>query len=877
MRKYENRTARFPSAARRLSSQRQDARLEDEIDAHIELLTLDNLRAGMDPAEARRQAALRFGKPSSTREACRDQRGLPHLEAFLKDLRHASRALRKTPGFSVAVVLTLAVAAGANTALFSLVDQALFHPRGIDHPERIVSIREHYGKLLNLSDLGATSGPAFADVRNERGLFEHAAALTSDYFTYTGGSKPEHLEGARVSSEWFAVLGARPMLGRTFAAEEDQPNAERVAVLSYGTWTKLFGRDRSVIGRRIELDLQPYRVIGVMGPGIEAIGPSDLWVPLALAPADIAPQERFHQHLFTLARLRPHVTEQQVDNWLRLRAAQVLASNVPGAKETAALDWYMFSKPYTDTMVGDTRTPMLLLLAAVGMILLIATANVAGLMLARNAARLHELAVQVALGAGRGRLLSRLAAESLLLSLLGALAGLALAAGGMRAVLLWAPKDAVPGLDARFDVFTLAFTAAAIAAASIFFGILPAWLASATPPVDAMRAGTRTVSGRQRLRSCLVVGEAALAMVLIVAAGALLKSFLRLEAVSPGFDTRGVMTAAVSFPAAQYSSAEKQAAFYRAVLGSLPAPSAFASSVPFQGGINAGGFEIEGRPEDEGSPRHTDVRFVSPGYFEALHIPLRHGRFFASSDHAGAQGVAIIDENVARQYWPGGDPVGKLIRPNGASVWFNVIGVAGHVLQADLALDSGRGTIYYDLYQFPQPLPVSVMVTHARVEAIRQAVAAANPAESIFDVQSLRARVAGSLASRQFLLRMMSFFAATALFLAALGLYGVISYSVSQRTREIGVRMALGARSASVYGMVVAEGLRLAGAGCVLGLAGAAGLARMLESQLFHVQAFDVATVAAAVAILLAVAVAASFWPARRAAAIEPMAALRCE
>jgi putative ABC transport system permease protein len=528
-------------------------------------------------------------------------------------------------------------------------------------------------------------------------------------------------------------------------------------------------------------------------------------------------------------------------------------------------------------VVGDTRTPMLLLLAAVGMVLLIATSNVAGLMLARNAARSHQLAVQAALGAGRGRLLSRLAAESLLLSVLGTAAGLALAGGGMRAVLLWAPKNAVPGLDAQFDLFTLAVTVAVIAAASIFFGILPAWRASAIPPIDVMKAGARTVSGRQRLRSGLVVGEAALALVLIVAAGALLKSFLRLEAVSPGFDTRGVMTAAVSFPAAQYASAEKQIVFHRAVLGSLPSPSGFASSVPFQGGVNAGGFEIQGRPANEGSPLHTDVRSVSPGYFEALHIPLKRGRFFAPADQAGTQRVAIIDENVARQYWLSEDPIGKQIRPSGAPVWFRVIGVVGHVLQADLAVDSGRGTIYYDLYQSVGPLPVSVVVTHAPVAAIRQAVAAANPAESIFDVQSLGARVAASLASRQFLLRMMSFFAATALFLAALGLYGVISYSVSQRTREIGVRMALGARSVRVSGMVVAEGLRLAAIGCALGLVSSAGLARTIESQLYKVPLFDIRTVSIAVTVLLAVAVAASFSPARRAASVDPMTALRCE
>jgi predicted permease len=860
-----------------LAHQREDAGLAGELENHLDLLTRENLRAGMEPAEARRQAALRFGKVSSTREACREQRGLPRLEAFLKDLRHAARALRKTPGFSLAVVLTLAVAAGANTAVFSLVNQALFHPHGIDHAERIVSIREHYGKLLNLSDLGATSGSTFADVRNSRSLFEHAAALTDDFVTYTGGSKPEHLEAERVSLEWFAVLGAKPLLGRTFAAEEDQPNAQRVVVLSYATWTKLFGADRSILGRWIELDLQPYKVIGVMKRGFDWIGPADLWTPLALSAADTGPQERFHQHLFVLGRLRPQVSQQQANTWLRLLTARVLASGVPGAKETAALDWYLFSKSFADTFAGDARTPMPLLLMAVGLVLLIATANIAGLTLARNAARSQQLAVQAALGAGRGRLLSRLAAESLLLSMLGTGVGLALAVSGMRAVLFWAPKDAVPGLDARFDVLTLGFTAAVITAAGIFFGILPAWQASATSPFAAMKAGGRTASSRQRLRSSLVVVEAALALVLMVAAGALLRSFLRLEAVPPGFDTRGVMTAAVSFPASQYANAEKEIPFYRTVLDRLPSGSAFASMIPFVGGVDAGGFDIQGRPANEGSARHSDVRFVSPGYFEGLHIPLKRGRFFGAADQAGTERVALIDENMARQFWPGEDPIGQQVRPNGAPVWFTVVGVVGHVLQTDLAVDSGRGTLYYDLFQTRRRLPAAFLVTQAPGEAIREAVGAASPVESVFDVKSLADRVAASLASRRFVLRIMCFFAATALFLAALGLYGVISYAVSQRTREIGVRMALGARVAGVSGMIVGEGLRLAAMGAGLGWAAAAGLAHLLESQLFRVRALDLATALIAAAILLAVAVAASFLPARRAASIDPIAALRCD
>ncbi len=860
------------------SGDRADRRLSAEFEDHLDLLTQENIRAGMEAAEARRQAALKFGRLSAALEACREQRGLPRLEAFLQDLRHAARALRKDRGFSMSVVLTLAVAVGANTAIFSLVNQALLHPDGIDHPERIVSIREHYGKLLNLTDLGATSGPVFAAIRAQRSLFAHTASMSGVYLTYTGGSQPEHMQAAQVSAEWFDVLGAKPLLGRTFTPQEDQPNAGRVAVLSYPTWTKLFGSDPSVLSRTIELDLQPYIVIGVMKPGIEWLGKADLWLPLALSPADVGPQENFHQHLFVLSRLQPGVSREQANSWIRLLSTRVLASDVPGAKETAALDWYLFSKPFVSAAIGETRTPMLLLLAAVVIVLLIASSNIAGLILARNAARSHELAVQAALGANRGRLLSRVAAESLLLSAWGAAAGLALAYAGMKGLLHWVPSaELPPGLRARFDIYTLAFTVGTVAITGFLFGILPAWQSSGVSFGGAMNAGGRILPGRRRTRSVLVTLEAALALVLMVGAGALLQSFLRLQQVHPGFAARGVVSAGISFPVSRYGNFEKQIAFYHAVLQRLPPDSAIASDVPFSGGINSGAFQINGRASSDGPFTHSDVRLVSPGYFETLHIPLKRGRLFAASDRIGTERVAIIDENMARQFWPDQDPIGQQVRPAGLPNWYTIVGVVGHILQADLAFDSGRGTLYYALYQRPRSLPIASIVAHRPADAIRAAVASADPAEAIFDIKSLEDRVAGSLGARKFVLQMMIFFALTALFLSALGLYGVISYAVSQRRREIGVRVALGAHRAAVSRMIVGEGLRLASIGATLGLLIAAALARTIDGQLYQAKLFDIPSVPIAVAILLAVAIAASFLPARRAASTDPMSALRCE
>ncbi|MBV8828573.1 MAG: ABC transporter permease [Acidobacteriaceae bacterium] len=859
------------------SGESEDQQLAMEFEVNIDLLTQEYVRAGIDPGEARRLAVLKFGKPSSTLEVCREHRGFPRLEAFARDLRYASRALWKSPGFSLAVVVTLAIAIGANTAIFSLVNQVLLQPAGVDHPERVLSIREHFGKLAGLEDLGATSGPAFAAIRAQRTLFEHTAAMSGLDATYTGGAAPQHLQVAAVSAEWFEVMGARPAYGRTFTPEEDEPNASRVAILSYPAWAKLFGSDPSAVNRKIELDLQPYTVIGVMKPGIEWLNNVDVWLPLALSSADVGPKENFNQHLLVMSRLRPGVSPERANAWLKLFSKRVLASGVPGAKEVAPLDWYIFSKSFVSATVGDTRTPMLFMLAAVGIVLLIASANIAGLMLARNAARSHELAVQAALGASRGRLLSRVAAESVVLAGFGTIAGLALAWTGMGIFLNRLPMiGRLPTLDAHPDIRAVCFTIAIAATTASLFGLLPAWKAS-DASFGMMSGGERIVHARQRTRSALVIIETALALVLMVAAGVLLKSFTLLEQVPPGFDTHNVMTAGVSFSASRYNDVGRQISFYRTVLDHLPAESAIASDVPFSGGMNAGEFEIRGRSYTNGRPPHSDVRFVSPGYFETLRIPLKRGRLFSAADRIGTEPVALIDENMARQFWPGEDPIGKQIRGQGFPSWFTIVGVVGHILQSDLAFDSGRGTLYYGLFQSSRILPFVAILTRGSSGAISAAIASADPTESTFRNESLSDRVAASLASRKLLLELLSCFAAIALFLCTLGLYSVISYAVRQRNREIGVRVALGAGRATISRMIIGDGLRLAATGAILGLAIAGGLAHTIESQLYKVRAFDIPTTSIAALTLVLLAVAASFFPARRAASVDPMSTLRCD
>ncbi|HJT89268.1 MAG TPA: FtsX-like permease family protein, partial [Bryobacteraceae bacterium] len=387
------------------------------------------------------------------------------------------------------------------------------------------------------------------------------------------------------------------------------------------------------------------------------------------------------------------------------------------------------------------------------------------------------------------------------------------------------------------------------------------------------------ITGRQRLRSALVVAEAALALTLIIAAAALLRSFRTLETVRPGFEPHGVTTATISFPRTQYPTAAKQSLFYRQLLQRLPPASGVVLGAPFTGFQSSSGLEIQGRPfpRDASAIPHGDYRLVTPGFFEALRIPLLRGRLFDVGDRKESEPVAVVDQTIADRFWPGEDPIGKRLRPADGGPWYTIIGISGHVLQSSLANDSGRGMVYYDLYQTAGPIPFATIVTRAPVDAVRAAVAGADPAESIFDIQNLEARVAASLAARGFVLRIMSFFAAVALFLAALGLYGVISFAVNRRTREIGVRVALGARSATVSYMVVGEGLRLVAFGAVLGLALSAALARTLEAQLYHVRPLDFGAVFLAVALLFAVAAAASLFPARRAASVDPVAALRCE
>jgi len=807
---------------------------------------------------------------------------------MISDLRLALRTLAKSPSFTLTAVAALALGIGANTTIFSVVNQVLLNPAGMDHPSSVVATRVRYDKLA-LKSIGV-SATDFKDAQNSTQVFEAAAILEGGNFNYTTSGGPEKLDGASVSADWFRVFGAKAALGRTFVPQEDQPNANREVVLSFAAWKRLFGQDAGVIGRTIQLSETPYRVVGVMGPQFRFPAGIDLWVPLGLPASSFTERNRFNESYLGVARLKPGVSFQQASALMNLLTDRLRSSPTEHGQYSRDAAWGMFIVPMTDFIAGDTKTPLLVLLGAVGFVLLIACSNIAGLMLARSSGRAREVAVRAALGATRWHLVRQVMAESLVLAVGGAIAGLALAYGGIQEIIALAPATVPIALDVRLDPFVLFFTAGAAIAAGLLFGIAPAWQMSRLDRYEALkeggRAGTAGIA-RQRMRAGLVMGEVAIALVLLAGAGLFLRSLASLENVHPGFEPEGVITASVALPGARYSEDARQVAFYRAVLDGLAkipgvTDVAAALPVPFDNNGGSASFEIEGRPMAPGDPGpHGDIAQVSPGYFATLKIPLLRGRVFSDHDIAGTQSVALVDATLAKQYWPNEDAIGQHIRNGSNSPWATIVGVVEHTKNSDLAGDQVKGRYYYPIYQQPSTDATLVVRTQgdpgAAAGAIRAAVSAVDPSEPISQFRSLSSLVAASLAPRRFVVTMLALFAVLALLMAIIGLYGVTSYSVAQRTQEIGIRMALGARRSEILGMVIVQGLWLTGGGVLAGLATALALSRLLRSQLFHVSPFDPLTFSLTAGVLIAAELLACAIPAQRATRIDPMEALRHE
>jgi predicted permease len=805
------------------------------------------------------------------------------MRALWKDSRYAVRTLRKTPGYTAVALATLALGIGANTAIFSVVNQVLLNPAGVAHPERVVSLRVRYDKLA-LRNIGV-SIPDFADVLHSSRQFDSAALIDRNDFNYTGSGAPERLVGGSVSWRWFEVFGAQAKLGRVFQPEEDRPHANQEVVLSYAAWKRLFGQDAGVIGRSIELNQLSYRIVGVMGPEFRWPVDVDLWVPLGLADSQYTEGNRFNETYNAMARLKPGLSFPSANAFVEVLSSRVRHNGTQGGAYATDSAWGMFLLPFTDFIAGDTKTPMLVLLFAVGFVLLIACSNIAGLMLARASGRSREIAVRAALGAGRWDLIRQSLAESLVLAFGGALVGLGVAFAGLKGLLALAPEGLPVAVGLRMDASVLAFTALAAIAAGILFGVAPAWQISRLDRYQLLKEGGRANTGglgRQHLRASLVIGEVALALVLLVGAGLFLRSLAALEDVNPGFQPSGVIAAGLSLPPARYADDGKRIAFYRAVLGNLTAlpgvtSAAAALSVPFSGDGGSASFAIEGRPSPPGDPGpHGDIGFVSPDYFAALKIPTRKGRIFTDQDRQNTELVALIDETLARQYWPNEDPIGKHIRWGRA--WRAVVGVVGHVKNADLGGEDVKGKYYFPLFQVAPPMARFVVRTPSRLAAgIRGAVRSVDPTQPVSQVRLMSGMVNASLAPRRFVVTVLGVFAGMALLMAVIGLYGVISYAVTQRTQELGVRVALGAQPGEILRLVLGQGMRLAGAGAGIGLLVSLAASRLLRNELFHVSSFDPLTFALMASILIGAALLASYIPARRATRVDPSVALRYE
>ena len=796
-----------------------------------------------------------------------------------QDARYALRLLVRAPGFACVAVLTLALGIGANAAIFSVVRSVLLAPLPFTDPDRLVSVWHAYPPTLPRA---AVSVPGYDDLLAATDLFAGATAFVTASQNLTGRGEPERLIVVRATSSFQPVLGIRIARGRWFTDGEDAPGDSSVVVLSDGLWRRRFGGDPAIVGQTIYLNDRPHQVIGVAAASATFPRVAEAWVPVAFTAAQRGADGRGSEFLDVIARLRPGLTIAQARGGLAS-----LARTLKSAYYADSPRWTLDMRPLPEDLVRETRPVVVTVFAAVGLVLLVACANVANLLLARASHRRRELAVRAALGAAPGRLRVQLLVETATLGAIGGAAGILVAAVAVP-LLARATAAGFTQVDPpRLDPVVLAFAAAAALASSVIFGGVPAWQLSRTDLRTALNAETRGGSGR-RTGHAIVVAEIALAFAVLVGAGLLMRSFARVTSVDPGFDVDRRVTIRVSLPAARYRDLPQRAAFYTQLferLSALPGVRAAGavSELPLGGANNMGTFEIESRPTPRGGDLpHADWRSASPQYFTAMNIRLVAGRLFDDRDGITSPRVAIVDEAAAAKYWPDRSPIGdRLTTDDGpAKNWRAIVGVVRTVHHD--ALDAApRGTTYLPLAQ--RPTASAFAVVHADGDAlgllppIRAAVAAIDPALPIYDVRPLDARIAASLGRRRAATWLVAVFAALALALVVVGVYGVVSYDVSQRSREIGIRIALGADRGAVMRMVVGGGARMAAGGLAVGAALAFAAARASAGLLFGVSAEDPSTYAILGAALLMMAIAAAYLPARRAAGINPQTLMNAE
>lgn len=812
------------------------------------------------------------------------------MDMIWQDIKFGLRLLRKSPVFTAVAVLTLALGIGVNTAMFSVVNGVLLQSLPFQNPDKIVMLWMRFTGIGIPKDRNAVSAPEFADLRQHSKVFSHLAAIDSNSFNISAGNQPEHVDGAAVSASFFPLLGVEPLLGRTFRAEEETPGRDAVALISYGLWQRRFGSDPGIAGRPLKVNGRSLEVIGVLPKGFTFPDETDLWTPLAFSPQDLSADSRGNHGLSVIARIRDDVSMEAAKADMQVVSQRIIegAPNYPYQR----FGFRVIMNPMLEEMVGDLRPALLILMGSVAFVLLIACSNVANLLLAKASGREREIAIRTALGAGKGRLIRQLLAESILLSFLGALVGLVMAAWSLR-VLVHLAESTLPRMaQVRLSLPVLGFTMGIALVTGILFGLWPALQASTGFTHESLKEGGRGGTfgrGRHRLRGMLVVAEVTLSLVLLAGAGLLIRSFLRLEEVDPGFRAENVLTLRLSLPEAQYSDPAKIRNFYRELVrrvrelpGVQAAGAIAALPLSGQGSSGTTTIDTEAVAPDQRTPE-ADWRAVTEGFFQAMSIHLLRGRHFEEQDSETGGPVAIIDESMANTFWPNQDPIGKRLHLGGLrsrAPWMTIVGVVRHVRYRTLE-SASRVQVYWPEAQNPWPnLSLAVRTgTNPRslVSAIEQQVQAIDSQEPVYAVRAMDELLARSMAQRRLSMWLLSLFAGLALVLAAVGIYGVISSSVEQRTRELGIRMALGAGRSEVLQMVLGHSLGLILAGVGFGLAGGFALTRLMSKMLFNVNASDLSTFAIVAGILLVVGLVAGYVPAHRATMINPVGALREE
>ncbi|HET7024662.1 MAG TPA: ABC transporter permease [Gemmatimonadales bacterium] len=856
--------------------------LDDELRFHLEQETEKLRREGLSAVEAARQARIALGI-EATKEAARDARGVAAFEHLARDARYALRAVRRNPGFACMAVLTLALGIGANTAIFSVVNAVLLRPLPYPDADRLVTISSSVSGMPGDggSSAMALSYPDYQDIGKLTDVLTGAAAWSTDHYNFSSAAEPRELEVARTTAPLFPVLGVAPVIGRTFSVAEMH---DPVAVISHGLWLGNFNGDSTALGRTITLDQKSFTIVGVMPAGFAFPGPAtDVWIPVGWAMTD-APEMaevREYRAFSTVARLTPEASLDGLRRALDLLGKQITASGEATSKFGSGESFT--ANLLRDQIVGNARQPLLILFGAVALVLLIACVNAANLLLARANAREREFAVRRAIGAGRRTIIRQLLVESLLLALAAALVGILLAAAGLRLISAQLPHGYAAGIDGT----VLAFTLLLAILTGLGFGIVPALRASDPALEQALRDGSSGTAGRprRRARSILIVSEVALALVLLVSSALLVRSFVSLNAINPGFDPEGLLAARIRLTPARYATTAQQHAFFADLIERLRtqpgvAAATVADGPPLSGGVISVGMRPrQFRPDDPDQVLIVNETHVGPDFFSTMHIPVIEGRAITVEDRDGSKPVCVINQALAHELWPDQDPIGKTgLGRHGDQT---VVGVVANVRSQALER-AGGPAIYTPLAQSDRDIDemwVMVRSDHplGAIPALRGAVRAEDPSQPIASISTYDAIVQAQYAGLRLITGLISLFAGLALVLAVIGIGGVTAYAVSQRTRELGIRIAMGARAGDVIGLLLNETVILVAIGLGIGLTAAFGVTRALRSLLFGVTSTDLVTFAGAAIVLGLVALLATLIPARRAALVDPVIALRQE